>query len=207
MQMKQNLKYFIHSRSYFRFILLKKLDEDQGIILPIQSQDGELLNAMSIVHIQNLIEEKLAEKIITKGSTEILKITDKGKSQLKREFIDYQLDLLTLEQSLGNYFSGKINKIKGKNVHQLALYGASDTAQSIINYLVNNGFNISCIIDDDIKKQNNEFHGFPIVSRDNISSYNFDTIIITTVEYHHEVKSKIDQSFSSKYQIISLFED
>ena len=93
MQMKQNLKYFIHSRSYFRFILLKKLDEDQGIILPIQSQDGELLNAMSIVHIQNLIEEKLAEKIITKGSTEILKITDKGKSQLKREFIDYQLDL------------------------------------------------------------------------------------------------------------------
>ena len=80
--------------------------------MPIQSRDGELLNAMSIVHIQNLIEEKLAEKIKTKDSTEILKITDKGKSQLKREFIDYQLDLLTLEQSLGNYFSGKINNFR-----------------------------------------------------------------------------------------------
>ena len=55
MRKEPSLKYFIHSRLYFRFILLKKIDELEGLILPIQSQDDELLDAMSIIHIQNLI--------------------------------------------------------------------------------------------------------------------------------------------------------
>jgi len=206
MQKKPELRYFNHSRSYFRFLLLKKINEKAGLILPVYSQDPELLEAISIVHIQNLIEEGLVIKKIN-NDTEVLLITEKGKSQLQRHFIDYQLDLLSLEQNLGEFYLEKIKKLKRKNIRSVALYGASDTAQSFINYLINSGINIACILDDDENKQSNNFFGFPIISRENASLYTFDAIVITTVAFRDEIKSKINQSFGLSYKVITLFQE
>ena len=207
MQNKPELKYFYHSRLYFRFILLKKIDEQEGIILPVQSQDSELLLAMSITYIQNIVEEGLVKKVENEDATEILVITEKGKSQLQQDHIDYQLDLLALEQSLGDYYYKKIGILKEKNIKSVALYGASDTAQSFLNYLINNGINIACILDDDESKHTNNYFGFPVISTEEVSLYTFDAIIITTVKFQDEIKSRINQSFGSKYKVIPLFQE
>jgi len=205
MQKIPELNYFNHSQSYFRFILLKKIDEQEGLLLPVQSQDSELLKAISNVQIKKIIEEGLAKKIKNEDTTEILIITEKGKSQLQKDHIDFQLDLLALEQNLGDYFLKKIKMLKDNNLQTIALYGASDTAQSFLNYLKINGFNITCIIDDDEKKQSELFFGFQVISRANASLNKCDAIVITTIEFEDEIKLKINQSFGSKYKVLSLF--
>ena len=199
------LNFFKHSIMYFKFLLLKKISEKKEIIVPIQTQDKELLNALSSFHIQTLIDEELVLKVKKENSDEILIITDKGKSQLKKDYIDYQLDLLIMENTLGSYYSEKILNLKKDNISLIALYGASDTARSIINHLIKDGIKISCIIDDDVDKQENNFIGIPIISRDEISLYDFQAILVTAVEFEDQIKSKINQFFESKYKIYSLF--
>ena len=206
MNKKYELRYFNCSRSYYHFILLRKLDNLGGIQIPIQSEDSKLLNAVSVIHIQNLIDEGLAKKETGKDGEDILNITKKGRSVLQIHFIYYHLDLLKLEKDLGNFYSEKIIKLKKEKVKSLAVYGATDTARSLLRYLKNSGFKIVCIIDDKYNEAYDNFFGIPVISNEKVDSYTFDAILITTVVFQDQFKFNINQSFGSKYKLLSLFD-
>ena len=55
---KDDLIYFTHTNQFYRFIILKKIDENGLLNIPIESDDDELLEAISKVHINNLLEDK-----------------------------------------------------------------------------------------------------------------------------------------------------
>ena len=121
---KDDLIYFTHTNQFYRFIILKKIDENQLLSIPIESDDDELLEAISKVHINNLLEEGL---IISHEG--FLKLTSDGISALNNHYIDYQISLINLSKNLGEFFSSKINWLKKEIIGNVALYGASDTSK------------------------------------------------------------------------------
>ena len=94
------------------------------------------------MHIQNLIDDGLAVKELWEDNVETLIITKKGKSVLQIHVVDYQLDLMNLEQDLGNFYSEIIKRLNDDNIQSIALYGATDTARTFLRYLKNNKFKI-----------------------------------------------------------------
>ena len=149
---KNELIYFTHTQEFYRFIILKKIDENKSVSLPIESNDNVFLEAISKVHIKNLLEESLI--ISEKGS---LKLTQDGLSILNKHYIDYQISLINISKNLGEFYSNKIDWLKKEIIGSVALYGASDTSKSFFSFIKNAEIKLECVIDDDLKKQNNKY--------------------------------------------------
>ena len=197
---KNNLIYFTHTNQYYRFIILKKIDENGLLSIPIESDDDELLEAISKVHINNLLEEGL---IISHEG--FLKLTKDGIYSLNNHYIDYQISLINLSKNLGEFYSSKIDWLKKEIIGNVALYGASDTSKSFFNFIKNAGIKLECVIDDDINKQNNSYLGLPVVSADHIENFSIKTIVISSIVFQKEIKEKAVRKFEGKYKIINLF--
>jgi len=197
---KDDLIYFTHTNQFHRFIILKKIDENGLLSIPIESDDDELLEAISKVHINNLLEEGL---IISHEG--FLKLTKDGIYSLNNHYIDYQISLINLSKNLGEFYSSKIDWLKKEIIGNVALYGASDTSKSFFNFIKNAGIKLECVIDDDINKQNNSYLGLPVVSVDDIENFSIETIVISSVVFQKEIKEKAVRKFEGKYKIINLF--
>jgi len=197
---KDELIYFTHTQQFYRFIILKKIDEKSSVSIPIESEDNEFLEAISKVHINNLLEEGLIVSV--EG---FLKLTQDGMSILNKHYIDYQISLLNLSKNLVEFYSNKIDWLKEEIIGSVALYGASDTSKSFFNFIKNAEIKLECVIDDDPKKQNNKYLGLPVVSVNEIEKFSIQTIIISSVEFQKEIKEKAIKKFDGKYKIINLF--
>ena len=197
---KDELIYFTHTQQFYRFIILKKIDENKSINIPIELEDNEFLEATSKVHINNLLEEGLI--VSQEGS---IKLTEDGLSALNKHYIDYQISLMNLSNNLGEFYSNKINWLKREIIGSVALYGASDTSKSFFNFIKNAEIKLECVIDDDPKKQNNKYLGLPVVSLNKIDEFSVQTIIISSVQFQKEIKEKAIKKFDGKYKIINLF--
>ena len=197
---KDELIYFTHTQQFYRFIILKKIDENKSINIPIELEDNEFLEATSKVHINNLLEEGLI--VSQEGS---IKLTQDGLSALNKHYIDYQISLMNLSNNLGEFYSNKINWLKREIIGSVALYGASDTSKSFFNFIKNAEIKLECVIDDDPEKQNNKYLGLPVVSLNQIDEFSVQTIIISSVQFQKEIKEKAIKKFNGKYKIINLF--
>ena len=197
---KDELIYFTHTQQFYRFIILKKIDEKNSVSIPIESEDHEFLEAISKVHINNLLEEGLI--VSEKG---FLKLTQNGMSVLNKHYIDYQINLINLSKNLGEFYSNKIDWLKREIIGSVALYGASDTSKSFFNFIKNAEIKLECVIDDDPKKQNNKYLGLPVVSLNQIDEFSIQTIIISSVQFQKEIKEKAIKKIDGKYKIINLF--
>ena len=197
---KDELIYFTHTQQFYRFIILKKIDENKSINIPIELEDDEFLEATSKVHINNLLQEGLI--VSQEGS---IKLTQDGLSALNKHYIDYQISLMNLSNNLGEFYSNKINWLKREIIGSVALYGASDTSKSFFNFIKNAEIKLECVIDDDPEKQNNKYLGLPVVSLNQIDEFSVQTIIISSVQFQKEIKEKAINKFDGKYKIINLF--
>tara|TARA_B100000029_G_scaffold470842_1_gene509979 strand:- start:210 stop:812 length:603 start_codon:yes stop_codon:yes gene_type:complete len=193
-------EYFNHNQQYYRFIILKKINEKMSIKLPIEIEDPELIEAMSKVHINNLIDDGFL-----KSEKNFLILTTRGKIELHRHYIDYQINLIKLSETLGDFYSNKISWLKKEVEGGVALYGASDTLKSFFNFLINAEIDLKCVIDDNPKKQKSKYLNLPVISTKKIKEFPVETIIISTVEFELEIKQKILEIFGDKYKIITLF--
>jgi FlaA1/EpsC-like NDP-sugar epimerase len=198
----EQLKYFRHSQEFYRFIVLRYIRENEFVSLPLENADKNIEHALSQVHIQSMIDDAL----LVKDKQNKLSLTELGLQKLREHFIDYQLDLLKLERELGDYFQNKIENLLNDNIKTVALYGASDTALSLLDYLKKSGINIVCIIDDDQEKQGSEFEGLSIISQSELANHSIDAILITSVAFEKEIKSNIISSFGETYRMYTLLE-
>jgi hypothetical protein len=196
------LKYFRQSQEFYRFIILKYIYGNGKLTLPVENTAPELENALAHIHLQSMIDNSLLQK----NDQNELSLTEQGIQQLREHFIDYQLDLLILEQDLGDFFSNKINDLRDDNIKNVALYGASDTALSLLGHLQKSGINVSCIIDDNPAKQGHAFQGFPVVSHSELKNYPVDAIIIASVAFHREIEKNIATAFGQNYKVYTLLE-
>lgn len=202
----ETLKYFKHTQQYYRFVVLKKIAALGKVSLPVESDDLELLQAISKVQPQHLIQEGLVQKIEQSDESVDLVLTEKGKLVLKKHYIDFRLELLQLEGTLEKFYSEITRKLYKRNIKKIALYGASDTARSFSGYLLNHGFEIQCILDDDTNKQGKPFLGCTVISPEEISTYEIDAVIITTVEYQDQILDNFLRLTAGRYTVIPLFD-
>jgi len=198
--MSHSPKYFTHTQDYYRFIILKKIQELGFIELPINTKDQVLMDAFSKVHLNNLIQDGLLVK-----KEELISITPKGLESLSRHYIDYQINLIDLSKNLGNFYSEKISELV-KNVESpAALYGASDTLKSFFPFLKEAGLTFSCVIDDDGNKQGGEYLGLPVIGLNELSRYDIKTIVISSIAFQGEIENKIVETYPNQYKIKTIF--
>lgn len=203
--MGNDIIYFTNTPEYHQFVVLKKIFELREIELPVDTDDEEFLNSLSVVKLQSLINDKLAEKYV-KDKSVYLRLTEEGELLLKKHYIDYQIDLLKLEYRLGNFFYDLVNRLQREKVGRVALYGASDTTLSIYRHLTNNNIRIISVLDDDKTKVGQKIYDSEVVAPYNLEGHQIDAIIISTIKYQDEIYEKAKNIYGGKYKIIKLFD-
>lgn len=196
----KHVNYFNHTKQFYQFVILKKINEYGSLNMPLDVDDPELIEAISNVHIKNLINDGFL--ISTDGE---LKLSSEGESALNKHYIDYQINLLNLSKNIGDFYIEKVNQLIREVNGKVALYGASDTSKSIFTHIQNAEIKILCVIDDDPIKQKNNYLGLPVIPIDSLYEFDVNTIIISTVEFQDEIKKKTVSRFGQKYKIITLF--
>ena len=198
--MKSTSKYFSHTSEFYRFLILKKINEMGSLDLPIISNDSTLMDALTKIHLNNLIQDGL---LIQKEKK--LSISPKGINCLNKHYIDYQIDLLNLSKNLDDFYSEKISRLVQSVKLPAALYGASDTLKSFFPFLNQVGLEFVCVIDDDVQKQTSKYLGLPVIDLSEIKKYNLKTIVISSIQFQKKIKKRILSTYPDQYIIETIF--
>ena len=121
------------------------------------------------------------------------------KSRLTYEFIQYSFHFY--KRALGN-FQSLLNELEKKGVKHLVFYGANDLAEIAFISLKATDIKLVGIVDD--LRQGRKFLDFTVKSTGELSTLEFDRIIITTVDSKQAIYNKLREKKISDERIIML---
>jgi len=121
------------------------------------------------------------------------------KSRLTYEFIQYSFHFY--KRALGN-FQSLLNELEKKGVKHLVFYGANDLAEIAFISLKATDIKLVGIVDD--LRQGGKFLDFTVKSTGELSTLEFDRIIITTVDSKQAIYNKLREKKIPDQRIIML---
>jgi DNA-binding MarR family transcriptional regulator len=121
------------------------------------------------------------------------------KSRLTYEFIQYSFHFY--KRALGN-FQSLLNELEERGVKRLVFYGANDLAEIAFISLKATDIKLVGIVDD--LRQGEKFLDFTVKSTGELSTLEFDRIIITTVDSKQAIYNKLRERKISDERIIML---
>lgn len=121
------------------------------------------------------------------------------KSRLTYEFIQYSFHFY--KRALGN-FQSLLNELEKKGVKHLVFYGANDLAEIAFISLKATDIKLVGIVDD--LRQGGKFLDLTVKSTGELSTLEFDRIIITTVDSKQAIYNKLREKKIPDERIIML---
>ncbi|MGI6360070.1 MAG: winged helix-turn-helix transcriptional regulator [Acholeplasmatales bacterium] len=189
---------------YKELQILDLIEKNKNIT---QRQMSDVLGssvAMTNNYLSEIEERGLLEREYISTKEVIYHITDKGKERRKH------LSVIYLSQSQKMYDGAKeellkfVEDIKKKGFKKILLYGAGEVAEIFLN-AIKDEIEVLAVIDDDHDKQGKKLVNKLIISRDEIVSYKYDGILISSYGHQKLINQKIKELNIPKEKIITFF--
>jgi DNA-binding MarR family transcriptional regulator len=206
--MNDNL-FFKPTIIYKEFMILDLIEKDANIT------QREISNTIGVaVSMVNQYIEKFEKKGLIKKKKHSTKtveyfVTKKGMERRKLLNINY------LNASLHVYKSAKenivlfINQIIEKGYTDIYLYGGGEVTEILLQAILtdkNLKLNILGVIDDDVRKQNQNLLNTNIISLEEALRTDYDGILISSYTNNVIMLKKLYNNFIDKKKIIQFFE-
>ncbi len=195
---------------YKEFMILDLIEKDANITQREISKIIGVAVSMTNAYIESFVEKGLIKK--KKHSTKAVEyfVTKKGMERRKL------LNIWYLKSSYEVYLSAKdniikfLNQIISKGFKKILLYGAGEVAEIMLQ-VMNDDNNIPlevlAVVDDDASKQNETIINKPVISSDQIKSFDHDGILVSSFKNHEAINSKLDFINYNKNNIINFFDN
>ena len=197
-------RFLLPSPAYFEMQVLLRVDRDGSLPLPLDPHD---LPPASLEHlpISRLIQEqKLA---VAEGEVgQSLVLTDGGRSHMRRLVIDYHLELIRLSEASDEFFGSRVRGLMAAGYRRILLYGASDTAHAMVDFLRDSPIEVVGVIDDDPAKQGTMLRGIRVVGPAEIPEAGIDAIVVTTVAFEDVILRERASRMTGSQKVVGLFE-
>ncbi len=191
---------------YKEYAILELLSKDSNISQRAIAKQLDSSLSMVNQYLEDYQKRDLIKiKIITGKSFKYL-LTSLGEARLN------YLRLKFLESIRGTYLVAKdnvvmlLNKLVDYGLNNIVMYGAGELAElslQVLNETSNIPLNILAIADDDITKQGTKIMGKNVVSREKIKSYEYDGILIATLEQCENMRYKL---ISDNYNSCDIYD-
>lgn len=135
-------------------------------------------------------------------------ITPKGIKRKNYLLINYMKELLDLYQLAKANVERFLLNIENKGFHDILLYGAGEVAETILGVIRdgNRGkLNVIALVDDNADLQGKDLLGFNIISREDISIYDADGILVTSYAYEDTILEKLKELNYPQEKVIRFF--
>ena len=186
------LKFFKHSPLFKRLLILSAIEKNPFISQSRLAKQVDLTSSM----VNNYIREMSHKKNITiKGKTNrtmSYNLTPKGFEEKMSLLIAYTLETTGLYQDAKQEFAQRLQQIYEEGIHNVVLFGASETAEILYNSSKPLDLEIIGIVDNDPDKQGTLFGNLVIQPPDFIERINPDGVIIASVGRQNEIYAQIN---------------
>lgn len=190
------MKFFSPTSELKELLLLEHIEKNpdttQKEVAKIISGATSMVN----VYIDNLEEKNYLYRDYKSVKTVYYIITPEGIKRKNYLAITYLQELLELyklaEESVKNFLIG----LENKGYRNILLYGAGEVAETILGTIkgrVDKPLNALAIIDDDIDRRGKQLLGYNIISREDISKYEHDGIVITSYTFEDDITSRLNE--------------
>jgi hypothetical protein len=186
-------------------MMLLTVHRKNGVSVPVNPQEFPPA-ALDSVPLSRLLDEGIVSLHSADNGT-IMRLTPHGLAHLRGMLIDYHLELMDLRRGSNEFFSELVDTLKSASCSQIVLYGASDTARVLLDFLKDSGIRVTGILDDDRMKQGTRFGGVPVFAPSQLASLEFDSVVVTTVLFQDRILKDKARIIPASKRLIGLFDD
>lgn len=162
-------------------------------------------------YIKNLEEEGYIKREYMSSKSVNYIITAEGQSRRKYLLVSYLKELINMSNLAKEGIETFLHTLKEKGYDKIMIYGAGDMTTTIIETInsAKNGelIKIAAIVDDNPEKQGSEISGYKIISRDEMSGYDHDAVMIASYSAKEEIENKLKEIGYPESKIVRFFED
>jgi DNA-binding MarR family transcriptional regulator len=193
---------------YKEYMILDMIEKNPNITQREMSRTIGIAVSMINDYLNIYEKDKLIKR--KKHSTKTVEyfVTKKGSERKKVLNIAY----LSASQQLYNSAKENIEtfliQIENKGFKNILLYGAGEVCEILLNAIKSSkivSIKAQAIIDDNIEKVGNKIGSTSIISRESISQYQHDGILISSYTNNESIYNKLIQAGYSKDRIIQFF--
>jgi hypothetical protein len=191
--------------SHHELILLLAIHRRGRMPMPLNPQ--ELPPAvLQQVPLSRLLDEGLVA-ITGDGAEQALALTAEGLEHLRWLVIDYHLELMDLRRASKEFVAERVHMLEQLGCARILLYGASDTARVLLECLKDSSIEVLAVLDDDARKHGSRIEDTPVVSPSDLSAYDFDSVVVTTVAFQDAILQRMVGTIPPGKRHIGLFDD
>lgn len=193
---------------YKEYMILDMIEKNSNITQREISKSIGIAVSMTNDHIDEFEKKGLVKR--KKHSTKNVEyfVTKKGSERKKVLNIAYLSASQQLYNSAKENIESFLIQIENKGFKNILLYGAGEVCEILLNAIKSSkvvNIKAQAIIDDNFEKIGNKIGSTSIISRDVISSYEHDGILISSYTNNESIYNKLMQVGYSKDKIIQFF--
>ncbi len=134
-------------------------------------------------------------------------LTKEGTSRLAYLSVSFISSVRSTYLIAKEYIVSFLNEIINKGYKDILLYGAGSVAEITLQVLQESelNLNIKALIDDDALKHNTKVLGYNVISKEQISNYEVDAILISTYIHNETIRKQLKELSYQEDKIINYF--
>lgn len=130
--------------------------------------------------------------VLPGARAQIYNLTHDGKVRLAFHQVSYRAELVRLSALARMRFRAFFDGLQRAGHRKLALYGAGETGEVVLDALSGyDGVEAICVIDDDAMKQGARCHGIPVVSLTALTNLEPDAVVITSIAFDEAIRARL----------------
>jgi hypothetical protein len=184
--------------------VLLRIDRSGSVSLPLDPHDFE---APSLEHLP--IGRLLGEGVLATREVDgapAIALTEAGRAHMRRLVIDYHLEIIGLREASNEFFRERVRALAAAGCRRVLLYGASDTARALVEFLQESPVQVLGVIDDDPAKQGKPMGGIPVFGPSDAAALDFDAVVVTTVAFEATILRERAARIPGGRKVFGLFE-
>lgn len=201
-------KHFLKPTKKSRILaILENLSIDSSISQSDMGHNTCLSGAMVNTYLKELKSKGSIELKPINGKSFKYDLTPAGEDQRCQYLGQYCAEIVQIYSALKKMIYEKLESLQSQGCVKLILFGASETCEVTISALKNLDCRILAIVDNDVNKQGEVFHGhviYPPLILENIS---YHAVVITSFGRQAEIYDQLkmlSQKKKDQFQIIRL---
>jgi len=189
-----SFSFFSPSPNFREMNILRMISQEPDISQGSLAKSTGIVPSMVNRYIYQFEEDGLLLKEGKNRRNMRYNLTKKGRFRLQFLTIAYLNEVSSLYTQSHDIFLEVLTEIRKNNIERLFLYGAGIVGGIVAEVLQFEEFELLGFVDDSVSKQNEQFHGFSIVSPESIRKVEYDGIVIASFRHSEKMFNKAIKS-------------
>ena len=200
--------FFNPTNLYKEFMILDLIEKDANITQRVMSKELGVAVSMINAFIDSYEDKGYIRRNYISTKTVEYFITKKGIERKKLLNIWYLKSTHAVYNSAKDNIITFLNQVIEKGYKKLLLYGAGEVAEIMLQTIQNDPsipIEIVAVIDDEEAKIGNKIINKLIISRNDISTFEHDAVLVASYTHHEAIHKKLLKLNYDKNKILNFF--